>query len=248
MHAAYGQTAGEEDLATFHNVVPFPPAAVAWEPGGRYDSAAGRRPSLSAIVAVAAFHAVLLFALISLDVIPLHRKKEPPLVVELVAEPPAPPPAPPEVKPQPDKPVVPQIMVPQPVVRVPDPPPAPVTVTNQPPPPPQAVVISDAPPRPAAPAGPVSAVDLSSTVLSMVRPRIPLESRRRREGGTVYVLVTLGLDGRVESASLSRSSGSPRLDDAVLEAVRRWRWSPTRRNGEAVRVRGVVDVTIAPPA
>jgi periplasmic protein TonB len=42
--------------------------------------------------------------------------------------------------------------------------------------------------------------------------------------------------------SVARSSGFDRLDKAALDAVRRWRWSPTLRDGAPVSVRGTVDI------
>lgn len=73
-------------------------------------------------------------------------------------------------------------------------------------------------------------------------PRYPVESRRKREQGTVVLMVILGADGSVADISVSKSSGFERLDKAALSAVRRWKWSPTRRDGAAVMVRGLVEI------
>ena len=40
--------------------------------------------------------------------------------------------------------------------------------------------------------------------------------------------------GAAERVEVKASSGSPRLDDAALEAVRRWRFVPARRGADAV--------------
>ncbi len=104
------------------------------------------------------------------------------------------------------------------------------------------VAPAPAPPAPAAPAATVQAGDLGTRVLSAPPPRYPVQSRRRREQGTVELLLTLGPDGVVETISVSRSSGFARLDDAALSAVRRWRWEPTLQAGAPVRVRGVVAI------
>lgn len=103
------------------------------------------------------------------------------------------------------------------------------------------------PPAPAAaPPAPAATVqsggDLGTRVLSAPPPRYPTQSRRRREQGTVELLLTLGTDGSVEAISVSRSSGFERLDDAALSAVRRWRWEPTVQAGAPVRVRGIVAI------
>jgi protein TonB len=38
----------------------------------------------------------------------------------------------------------------------------------------------------------------------------------------------------VENVQVVRSAGYPDLDESAMEAVRRWRFEPARRNGEAV--------------
>lgn len=100
------------------------------------------------------------------------------------------------------------------------------------------------PPPPAAPAphGPVQVSDLDARAVTIIPPKYPLESRRRREQGTVVLAITLDTEGKVATVALSKSSGFERLDKAALDAVRRWRWSPTIRGGEAVAVRGVVEI------
>jgi periplasmic protein TonB len=99
-----------------------------------------------------------------------------------------------------------------------------------------------APMPPPAPEGPVRVTDLDAKAITVVHPKYPIESRRRREQGTVVLAVTLAADGSVETVSVARSSGFDRLDKAALDAVRRWRWSPTLRDGAPVSVRGTVDI------
>lgn len=91
---------------------------------------------------------------------------------------------------------------------------------------------------PKAPAGPAELGDLSARLLSFSPPSYPLESRRLREEGAVVLGLVLGTDGRVIDIAVTSSSGSPRLDKAALEAVRKWRWAPLMRGGEPVQVRG----------
>ncbi|MDQ0423424.1 TonB family protein [Rhizobium sp. CRIBSB] len=52
------------------------------------------------------------------------------------------------------------------------------------------------------------------------RKRYPSESRSNREEGTVYVRFRIDDSGNVLAVSLSRSSGYPTLDNAVLDMVR----------------------------
>jgi protein TonB len=79
-------------------------------------------------------------------------------------------------------------------------------------------------------------------MLSFTAPSYPLESRRQKEEGTVALSLLLGTDGRVAEISIASSSGFARLDKAALESVRKWRWAPIMRGGEAVTVRGTVKI------
>jgi len=84
--------------------------------------------------------------------------------------------------------------------------------------------------------------DLGTQMIAGKPPRYPVESRRKREQGTVLLALTLGLDGAVESLSIAQSSGFARLDNAARDAVRGWRWKPVMRDGQPVRVKGVVEI------
>ncbi|MBR0557775.1 energy transducer TonB [Ciceribacter sp. L1K23] len=53
------------------------------------------------------------------------------------------------------------------------------------------------------------------------RKRYPSEARKKKEEGTAYVRFTIDTSGNVLSVSLSRSSGYPSLDQAVVDMVRR---------------------------
>ncbi len=64
-------------------------------------------------------------------------------------------------------------------------------------------------------------------------PTYPRTSRRLREEGSVLVRVLINARGLVESASIEKSSGSERLDEASLAAARRGRFKPYTVNGVA---------------
>ena len=63
-------------------------------------------------------------------------------------------------------------------------------------------------------------------------PAYPRMSRRMGEQGTVLVRVFISADGRAEKAEIRTSSGYPRLDEAALETVQRWRYVPGQRAGQ----------------
>ena len=73
------------------------------------------------------------------------------------------------------------------------------------------------------------------------RPDYPERARRARWEGTVEMELMILLDGGVESVRILSSSGHDLLDEAALNAVRRWRFSPRPGTGGATR--HVVPVT-----
>lgn len=202
-----------------------------------------RRFGWPAVVAVVLGHAVALAAVLSFGAVTGNHTKRPPLVIkllELPADPPPNAPPPPEkVEIVPEAPEQPVIIAPPPVVRAPVV--APMVVTAPQAPPPRTVVVA-APSAPPAPAGPVAASDLSTSMISARPPKYPIESRRKREQGTVVLSVLVNTIGSVAEVRVSRSSGFARLDKAALDAIRHWRWSPNVRGGQPVMVKGFVDI------
>jgi len=67
-----------------------------------------------------------------------------------------------------------------------------------------------------------------------VRPVYPPDAQAARVSGTVILEIRVGTDGSVENAQILRSI--PLLDQAAVEAVTQWRFTPTLLNGRAVPV------------
>jgi periplasmic protein TonB len=88
-----------------------------------------------------------------------------------------------------------------------------------------------APPQAMRAPKPVSHVDCS-----IPQPDYPEAARRRGESGTAVVRFVVGVDGRVESTELLRSSGYTRLDNAALDALRSSTCHPSLDGGVPVRV------------
>jgi protein TonB len=65
-------------------------------------------------------------------------------------------------------------------------------------------------------------------------PEYPLISRRLGEKGHVMLKVLVNAAGEAESVALETGSGSDRLDQAAIEAVKKWRFVPAKRNGQAL--------------
>jgi protein TonB len=70
--------------------------------------------------------------------------------------------------------------------------------------------------------------------LSNPPPGYPPASVRRQEEGTVILKVRVTADGRADELSIDQGSGFARLDQAAVDAVRRWRFVPARRGDENV--------------
>lgn len=87
------------------------------------------------------------------------------------------------------------------------------------------------PRREVAPPPPAASTRARPLPGAMPAPRYPASALRRGEGGEVLVRAEVGPDGVVTSVSLAQPSGNRALDRAALDAVRRWRFEPARRDG-----------------
>ena len=63
-------------------------------------------------------------------------------------------------------------------------------------------------------------------LLQRVQPVYPATSVRRNEQGITHVRLHITASGRVDEVKVERSSGSKRLDNAAIEAFRKWRFAP----------------------
>jgi len=75
---------------------------------------------------------------------------------------------------------------------------------------------------------------INAAYLRNPAPRYPAAARRAGEQGTVTLRVRVSPDGLASRVAVERSSGSPHLDAAALEAVKAWRFTPARRGVDAV--------------
>lgn len=77
-----------------------------------------------------------------------------------------------------------------------------------------------------------------------VRPVYPAAAKTARVAGTVTIEATIGPDGKVVDAKVVRST--PLLDQAALDAVRQWEYTPTLLNGVPIPVVMTVNVNFTP--
>lgn len=73
-------------------------------------------------------------------------------------------------------------------------------------------------------------------------PVYPRAALRKRMQGTVMIEVRVGKDGLPLHVRLQRTCGHGLLDEAALEAVRKWRFVPARRGQEVIEASVVVPV------
>lgn len=147
---------------------------------------------------------------------PVIEEPEPPKVVEKVEDTPAPPEPPPLVAPEID--FVPEEI---PVITAPVADPVPV---------PDPVPVAPAP-------APVQSRSAPKLIASD-KPAYPTASQRAGEQGTTQLDVCVAANGRVTSATVSRSSGHTRLDEAAAKWIRGERFQPAKVNGAAQDVCG----------
>jgi len=234
MHATLDRTGETGSDALFFADLPDPASEqkLIRQADERSAYGANRKPNWPAILTIAALHAVAFVALIKFDVIYIQKKPPPLKVFDVVEIAPPPIVEPPKPQPKPQE-IVPLVVTPPPLVQTIAPPPQ-ITVA-----PPPAKPVITAPPSPPAP---MSVDNLDDKLIGGSPPRYPMESRRKKEQGTVLLRLLIGTDGRVEDAAIAQSSGFERLDQAALQAARSWRWQPMTRDGQPVEVRGVMPI------
>ncbi|MHC8322953.1 energy transducer TonB [Pseudomonas sp. GB2N2] len=190
-------------------------------------------------------------------VLPIVPPEIPPMTIEFsqpappVVEPPPPPPPPPPpvveppppvedelaAKPPPPKP----IPKPKPVVK-PVPKPVQKVVPQTPAPPqPTAPVAAPAPPAPPTPA-PVTPASANAAYLKNPAPEYPSLAVRRGWEGTVLLRVKVLANGKPGDIQIQKGSGREALDEAAINAVKRWSFVPAKQ-GEVAQ-EGWVSVPI----
>ena len=81
---------------------------------------------------------------------------------------------------------------------------------------------------------------MAAALVYKVQPRYPAIALAIHLAGTVYLRAIIGTDGTVRQ--LEVISGNPILANPALQAVRQWRYQPTRLNGEPVEVETFITV------
>ena len=88
---------------------------------------------------------------------------------------------------------------------------------------------------------PIEATSLAVT--KRVDPVYPPASRRQDEEGTVRLRVLVDESGTPREVNVLKSSGHTRLDEAAVDAVKRWRFRAATQAAQAVKAWTQVSVT-----
>lgn len=82
-----------------------------------------------------------------------------------------------------------------------------------------------------------------SNANSVDRNSYPPVSARLGEEGTVVLRVTIGVEGTITDAQVSKSSGHERLDAAAVNIVKaKWHYTPAMQGGKPVEYKGNINV------
>jgi protein TonB len=77
-------------------------------------------------------------------------------------------------------------------------------------------------------------------LIKKVRPKYPKQARKQHVEGTVIMRATIAKDGTISDLQLV--SGDPLLTQAALDAVKKWKYRPYLKDGQAVDVETQITV------
>jgi protein TonB len=178
---------------------------------------------ITALIVVAILHVVVGYALISgLAYSAFKKIKEVATAVKI--DPDKPPPPPPPPPPKTDTPPPPPIVAPPPPIQLNFAPP-PIQTVSTPPPPtpaPPPFVATPAPPAPPPPRfSPKSATPKGRASEWASDNDYPTRALQLGQEGVTGFHLSLGVDGKVASCEITKSSGSPELDKTTCDLMRR---------------------------
>jgi periplasmic protein TonB len=173
-------------------------------------------------------------------------EEAPPPEPEAPVEPP-PEPSPPEPPPPEPAPPPPDEMTEPSPTPVEQRPPAPVPHAVKPERPAHTAPKVGAPHAPAAGPNAAPSVTARAQYRSNPKPEYPEEAKRLRQEGLVMLSVGVNAEGRVTDVSVGHSSGFPLLDQAAVQAVRRWTFDPATTLGVPVASRPAIPMRFRLP-
>jgi len=80
----------------------------------------------------------------------------------------------------------------------------------------------------------VGGVSLPTIIGEKIKPEYPEVARKARIGGKVILNAVIDREGNVTDVTVLK--GHPMLNNAAIEAVKKWKYKPATQNGKAVKV------------
>jgi len=205
--------------------------------GPQPDSAGQRAASLGAAIGL---HVMVIGAFVVMSLKPPITPPEPTITVRFITQTAA---APAPTPPQPPQPTPPpperqMIATPAPTTSTMTAPP--VEAVQQPTPPTPAPLMPAPPAPPSAPTAsaapaPITPPSFTAAYLNNPGPVYPASARRKKEEGVVRLRVQVSTEGSPTQVNVDRSSGSPELDAAAQDVVkRRWKFVAAKQAGVPV--------------
>ena len=84
-------------------------------------------------------------------------------------------------------------------------------------------------------------MDEHPRILKKVHPKYPEAARRAEREGVVTIEFTVDVGGKAVDINVAKPMGAG-LDEAAIEAVKKWRFTPAKRGGEHVPMRVQVPI------
>ncbi|MDI1308670.1 MAG: energy transducer TonB [Methylotenera sp.] len=199
-------------------------------------------------------HVIAVLALLNAKATqPVIKNLQVPMMVSLVTSP-----APePEIVPLIPTPPQPVVKKQKPIIKKVQPTPTPVAVTQELAQP----VVTEAPPTPATPVEVAKAPEVieapqpkpvaepivepprfGAAYLNNPAPDYPKMARRLGQEGRVLLKVLVAENGIAETVALATSSGFDKLDEAAIEAVKKWSFIPAKRSDQPISAYVLVPV------
>lgn len=90
----------------------------------------------------------------------------------------------------------------------------------------------------------LSDLDQAPRAVYQPAPEYPAEMKRKKMQGTVHILFLVDASGAVQNPVVQKST-HPAFERPALQTIRKWRFEPGKRNGQAVQFKMKVPVTFA---
>jgi len=97
----------------------------------------------------------------------------------------------------------------------------------------------------AAPEPAIEPPSFGAAYLNNPAPAYPMSARRMGEQGKVLLKVLVSEDGKAATVQVDRSSGHSKLDEAAVEAVKKWSFVPAKRSNKPMSAYVLVPINFS---